>query len=224
MNHYVPVMLAVFLFPAFLVGQSMEETNRRMSAGNQNAFVYTVEGIAAGELEDVLKDHLKRVKTRRNPKYDRRNRLFFLDDGKIPSLSNNTIDVYATIETRRDETHDVIVWFDLGGAYLNSEDHPEAVDLLEESWFEELSAMAYDRSVTLELEAQTDLLDDLNKNYDRLQKEQNKLQKLIEDCQARIAQAEADLESNAAEQQELQLTIQEQQSVVEAVKKKFKKN
>ena len=193
-----------------------------MTQGTHNAFIYSVEGLEEKETEDVLKNYLKDFKSHRNPKYSRRDKEFFVDDMEITALSANTVDVYAHIESRDDLRHDIIVWFDLGGAYLNSQDHAEAARYLEDSWFPALGQMIYNRTVELELEAEEDKLKDLNKDFDRLQKEQRKLEDLIEDYKEKIKEAEQDLKDNAAAQQEIEKVIKEQQEVVKSVEKKKK--
>jgi len=222
MNHLKTILLAVFLAPVCLMAQTVNEGNRAMTQGTNNAFIYTIDGLDDKEMEDVLKDYLKDFKSHRNPKYSRRDNEFFVDDMEVDALSSNTIDVYARIEEQGDTRQDIIVWFDMGGVYLNSKDHPDAVRYLEETWFPELGTMAYNRMVELELDEEEDKLKDLNKDFDRLQKEQRKLEDAIEDYKEKIKEAEQDLKDNAAAQQEMKKVIKEQEEIVKSVEKKKK--
>ena len=222
MNHLQTILLILFFAPFVLTAQSPDESNRAMTQGTHNAFMYAVEGLEDKEMEDVLKNYLKDFKSRRNPKYSRRDNEFFVDDMELNAVSSNTIDVYAQIESRGDLKHDIIVWFDMGGAYLNSQDHAEAARYLEETWFPGLSTMSYNRMVEIELEAEEDKLKDLNKDFDRLQREQKKLEDDIEDYKQKVKKAEQDLKDNIAAQQEMEKVIKEQQEVVKSVGKKKK--
>jgi hypothetical protein len=194
-----------------------------MSQGNENAFTLSTRGLETKELEDVLKDFLKDYKGRRNPKYDRRSAEFFVDDAEIEGASPNTIDVYARINQTGKMSQEIVVWFDLGGAYLSSSAHRDAADYLRTEWFPELDNRIYTHMVEIELDAEEDKLKDFNKEHDDLMKDQKKLEKDIADYQEKIKQAEKDLEQNAKQQEEMLKVIKEQQSAVEAVKKKLKK-
>lgn len=222
MNHCHGLVLILLLAPFFMAAQNLTETQRVMSQGTHTAFVYSVEGIDAKEMEDVLTDYLKEFKSRRNPKYDRRTKEFFLDDGEISELSRNTIDVYASIESKDKQQHDIVVWFDMGGSFLNGKDHAAAVVELQERWFPELGNWIYNRQVELELELEEDKLKEMNKAFDRLQRDQKKLEDDIAEYQQKIKEAEQDLKDNIAAQQEMEKVIKEQQEVVKSVEKKKK--
>ncbi|MGK0388531.1 MAG: hypothetical protein ACI94Y_001261 [Maribacter sp.] len=44
------------------------------------------------------------------------------DDSRLESLSSNTVDIYSTVRQSGENTI-LAGWYDLGGAYLNSEMH-----------------------------------------------------------------------------------------------------
>ena len=121
-------------------------------------------------------------------------------------------------------SQEILVWFNLGGAYLSSSSHRDAADYLRTEWFPELDNRIYSHMVALELGAEEDKLKDANKEHDSLIKDQKKLESDIADYQDKIKQAEKDLEQNAKQQEEILKIIAEQQAAVEAVKKKLKRN
>ncbi len=218
-------LLIVFL--AFLIApahaQTVDEGTATMSQGNENAFTLSTQGLETKDLEDVLKDFLKDYKGRKNPKYDRRSAEYFVDDAEIEGASANTIDIYARVNQTGNMSQEILVWFDLGGAYLSSADHRDAAEYLRTEWFPELDNRIYTRMVEIELDTEEDKLKDFNKEHDDLMKDQKKLENDIADYQDKIKQAEKDLEQNARQQEEILKVIAEQQAAVEAVKKKLKK-
>ena len=199
----------------------MREVRKGMSLGVQEAFEVDVANLDAKEVEKVLMSYLKEYKGKKGPKKDRKSKEILVDDAEIPALSGNTIDLYATVDGKGNESK-VNFWFDLGGAFLSQEDHPEKMEALS-NWLYEFGKATRTRTVELELDAEEKLLKDLNKDYDKLKKEQEKLEAAIEKAKETIAQAEKDLETNASEQKNSQESIVEQQKVVEDVKGKLKK-
>lgn len=216
------LIVSLFFLSLPAQAQNVDEGKAAMSQGSANAFTLTTQGLETKELEDVLKDFLKDYKGRKNPKYDRRSAEYFVDDAEMEGASGNSIDVYARINQTGNMSQEIVVWFDMGGAYLSSADHRDAADYLRTEWFPELSNRIYSRMVELELDAEEDKLKDFNKEHDDLMKDQKKLEKDIADYQEKMKQAEKDLEQNAKQQEEILKVIKEQQAAVEAVKKKLK--
>lgn len=218
-------LLFVLCVSIFTIGhaqdKSIKEVKKGMSQGVKEAFTVDIVNLDDKEVEKVLMDYLKEFKGKKNPKLDRKTDEFLTDDAEIPSLSSNTIDIYTTIDGKGDNST-VTFWFDLGGAFLSEDNHPEKMEALSE-WLYSFGRQTRLRTVELELEAQEKLLKDMNKDYDKLVKEQEKLQDTIKKAEETIKQAEKDLESNAAEQENSKDGIMEQQKVIEKIKDKLKK-
>ena len=223
-NLYVLLFFCTLFFSTTLVGQSISEENRTMSMGMNNGFTLEAEGLESKDLEGVIKNFLKEFKGRRNTKFDRRKKEFFIDDASITDVSANTVDVYVGYRQTGNLQHEVTFWFDLGGAYLSSDDHVEATKYVREEMLPDLNGAVYDEMVAIELSSEEDQLKTMKKDYDKLAKEQKKLEDLIEECKMKIEQAEQDLVSNISAQEEMVKTIEEQQTVVDAVKKKLRKS
>ncbi|NRB62061.1 MAG: hypothetical protein HRU40_03345 [Saprospiraceae bacterium] len=223
-NLYLLFFFCTFFFATTLEGQSISEENRSMSMGMNNGFTLETEGLEGKELEGVIKDFLKQFKGRKAVKFDRRNKEFFIDDASIKDISTNTVDIYAGYRQTGNLQHEVTFWFDLGGAYLSSDDHVEATKYVREEMLPDLNDAVYDEMIAIELSSEESRLKTMNKDYDKLAKEQKKLEDLIEECKMKIEQAEQDLVTNISAQEEMVKTIEEQQTVVDAVKKKLRKN
>ncbi|MBK8653308.1 MAG: hypothetical protein IPN20_05340 [Haliscomenobacter sp.] len=210
----------VFLALGWASAQGPMEGKRVMSLGTNNSFAVLVDSLSAKEVEKLWIDFLKSNNIRK-PEKDRKTGEIFGDNASLPSLSANTIDVYATV-TERGAGAEVAVWFDLGGAFLSSNDHADKIPALQ-SWLDGFLRNTRIRRVELELEGQESFLKELNKEFTKLQKEQENLEKTILDAEKKIQEAKKDLEVNASSQKTRTMEIENQQKVVEQVKDKLKK-
>lgn len=197
------------------------EVRKGMSLGVKEAFTIDIQNLDDKEVEKLLIDYLKGFKGRKAPKKDRKSGEIFTDDAEIPAFSTNTIDIYATVEGKGDNPT-VVFWFDLGGAFLSEDAHPEKMEALSE-WLYAFGRQTRARTIELELEAEEDRLKDFNKDFDKLLKEQEKLEDTIEKAKQMIAEAEDGLKENAKEQENSQATILEQKRLIDKIKDRLKK-
>ncbi|NNE30127.1 MAG: hypothetical protein HKN16_10855, partial [Saprospiraceae bacterium] len=146
---------------------------------------------------------------------------FFSDDCMIKTLSSNTIDVYARIEEKNEGMVDLTVWFDLGGAYLSSQSHPEvypqAVQLLEEYQLS-VSTMA----IEAEIKEQEGTLKKMENELKGLVKDQRNYEDEITKCEKKIEEAKAALVENEGAQKSQEEIIKKQKGVVKEVQAKLK--
>ncbi|MBK7476350.1 MAG: hypothetical protein IPN74_11915 [Haliscomenobacter sp.] len=210
----------MFLALGWASAQTPMEGKRVMSLGTNNSFSIQVDSLNAKEVEKLWMDFLKSNNIRK-PEKDRKTGEIFGDNASLPSLSANTIDVYATVN-ERGAGAEVAVWFDLGGAYLSSYDHADKIPALQ-SWLDGFLRNTRIRKVEIELEGQETVLKDLNKEFAKLQKEQENLEKTILDAEKKIQEAKKDLELNASSQKTRTMEIENQQKMVERVKEKLKR-
>ncbi|GAB5551260.1 MAG: hypothetical protein Sapg2KO_08510 [Saprospiraceae bacterium] len=199
----------------------INEVRKGMSMGVKEAFTVDVSNLSTKETEKVLMSYLKDVKGKKGPKKDRKTKEILVDNAEMKAISGNTVDIYATMDGKGDNST-VTFWFDLGGAFLSQDAHPDKMEAVSE-WLYNFSKAARLRTVELELEAEEDQLKALNKAYDKLQKEQEKLEDTIKKAEETIANAKADLKSNANAQDNSKQSISEQERVIQDVKEKLKK-
>ena len=81
-------------------------------------------------ISKYLKDELKSWKGKVVSKD-----FFFADDCKLKDMGKNTFDVYARVEDVTKGGVNVYVKVDLGGAYLNSKDHPGDFKFIEKKLY-----------------------------------------------------------------------------------------
>jgi len=186
-----------------------------MSMGAKSAFTVKYEGTDVKSVENqwtkVMKSYKGKVKKNKAKE-------LFADDVKMPDLSTNTVDVYATVA--KDETGNntiLSVWYDLGGAFLNETDHPsQAVavkNMLDQTSLRVGAVKAEDV-----LKTEEGTLKDMNKSLEKMVKEKEDGLKKIEEAKDLIAKMEAMIEENDKSQVDKKAEIQSQEKVIEEAK------
>jgi Skp family chaperone for outer membrane proteins len=117
------LIFAFALIAAGVYSQKIEakETSGKFGKENHNGITTTVYYSDVKTVEKELNNLLKDYKGKTSSKKD----VIFGDDMIITSISNNAIDAYATVTEGKDGAVEVVIAFDLGGAYLSSSMHPE---------------------------------------------------------------------------------------------------
>ncbi len=197
----------------------VNEENRAMSAGSKNALVTTINEVDEKFAEKQWKDYSKEFKgkSKKIGKYN----LSFIDDASIAGIGGaNSVDVYAQFKEKGQDT-EFILWIDMGGAYLNSKDHPreyaKAESLVERFALE--TATAKTEEV---LKDQEKTLKDLEKNLEKLEKDNANYHADIEQAEELIRTRKADIEKNVQDQKDAKKMVEEQKKMVENVKDKLK--
>lgn len=192
----------------------VQESKEKMSLGVNNCLkVYIPEAAK----EDVDRDLLKYMKNY-NSKGDSKKTEYFYDNAEIKAFGNNLVDVYAQTEQKAGGV-ELKVFFDLGGAFLNSSNHPDqykaAEDIIRKFAREEAVA-----TVGIQIAAAQKLLDVKIKEYDNLVRQDSALSKKIRDSQAIIKQAETDQKAVRVNQDTKKKDMEIQQQQMEGLKSK----
>lgn len=146
-----------------------------------NVFYTDVKDVEAG-LNKLIKNYKGKVSKKKG--------VIFGDDLIIATISNNPIDIYATVKKIKDSDEvEVIVAFDLGVEYLYSTKYPEQ--------FQRASQILKDFALSLtenshanSIKNQEKVLAKKQKTYDKLVKEKEKTKKQNEDYNKRIVDNE----------------------------------
>ncbi len=204
--------LAFSLMTIIAFAQVMEgEAN--MSEGTNNAL--SIEIPTEGNIKTFGKLWAKYMKQYGKTKRVRKTKEYFSDNASIAGMSTNAVDVYAKIEGGL-----IKVWFDLGGAYLNSMDHPDGYATGEKILLKfALEVKSY--LVNEELEAEQKRLKKMQSKLKKLQKRKATLEANIESWKQKIMEAEEEIGTNVSTQEQTEMQIEEQQGVVEGVKQKL---
>ena len=123
------LLCGIFLFIFSVTqGQEMVEAERTMSRGVKNGFYMEFPGAEQKHVKDLWKDYLKEYAKKVKDKKDE----YYTEECKVPLINGSAeITIYSEIlKERRQAT--LYTWVDLGGVFLNSEDHPIQAEGLEQ--------------------------------------------------------------------------------------------
>lgn len=195
---------------------SVHEQNEDLGKGKNNALVVTIYGADPGDVEkdwkSMMKDYNAKVSTSKG--------IMFADNALIKDMGNNTIDIYTRFDEKKDEI-DMVVSFDLGGAYMSSSQHPDKYKIAEKIMHDfavkETAAALADKQ-----KVQQKALDKLNSQEKDLEKDNKNLNSDIEDHQNRIKKDQDNIVKNKDDQAKKQTEISNQQKVVDDLAKQAK--
>lgn len=213
--------ISLIFWGGILLGQPLiQEGMRPMSQGMKNSLSILIENADTKFTDKIWKEYLREFNAK--PKKVKGFNDALIDDMDIPGVGlGNTVDLYYEMEKR--EAHTLLItWFDLGGAYLSSNEHMERFD--DAQRFLTDFYMAVQRAlVQIELEEEEKRLQSLQNELARLQKDKNRLEQVIADAEKAIQEAQAGVKKNEADQESRKKDIEAQQNTVEKVRQKYAK-
>ncbi|NJL75385.1 MAG: hypothetical protein HC892_10490 [Saprospiraceae bacterium] len=115
----------------------------------------------------------------------------------------------------------VTVWFDLGGAFLASEQHEEAYQAADQLMRDFASAVGKSMAED-NVKEQEKILKNLEKELEKLGKDKDGYYKKIEEAKKLITEMEQSIEQNLKDQEKKQEEIKAQGQVIEQAKDKVK--
>ena len=188
-----------------------------MSAGQQSALVLEIPSVSQELVSDHWKQYMKDF-YREKPKWQRRDDEWLSDDADVSVLgAGNTVDIYAKTREREDNV-EIQMWVDLGGAFLNSREHPDRYTEAEKLLLRFALEVAKEK-MRLDIEEQEDLLKDMNQDLSRLSSQKKRSEREIKRAKETIQKAEADIEQNLQEQEEMQAKITQQEELIKKLQK-----
>jgi len=216
MKQVVLLVCIVFFSLPFVSGQITEGQNN-MSLGVQNSLETVLEGVTVNEAVKLWTDHMKQFgSVKRNKKADE----YYITGIKINQISlGSNLDVYARF-AERGSNCTMILWTDLGTAFINSKDHPKEFDGLK-SFLEDFKIDAKRFAVQKELELAEKEMKKLQKEQDGLFKENQKLHEDIKKAEERIIKAKDDIKINLKDQEAKKMEIDKQMEFLKAIQKRM---
>ena len=175
--------------------------------------------IKDGTTDDVKKAWKKKLKDLKGKVSDKT--IIFGDDCEAKSMGDNTFDVYSVVEEATDEGVRLIVAFDLGGAYLSTEKHPEKYPAAE-AIVKGFAVEQAKEAVKIEIDGAEKILKGFEKDLDGLEKDKKKLEKDIEDYEKKIEEAKSEIEKNVAAQANKKTEIEGLKAAIIDLEKKVK--
>lgn len=196
----------------------INEGMQLMSTGSNNAMTMAIPGANKKKVETVWKTFSKDFKSR--TRKDRKSGLYFSDDAKLRSISDNDMDIYARFDEGGSGTV-ATLWFDLGGAYLASETHENAYEEAEDLMTRFANAVGKSMAED-NVDEQEKILKSMNKDMHKLEKDKETYEKKIEEAKALITEMEGNIKQNEKDQEGKKIEIQKQEEVIGKAKDKVK--
>lgn len=218
MKRLTLLFFSMFLFVAMTFAQ-VKEGAASMSKGSNNAFSLELRNTQEKEVQKEWEKFLKGYKGK--VKFDKKKGETFADDSEIEEMSSNTVDVYSTLRQNGENTV-LTVWFDLGGAFLNSSMHGEKVPVAKKM-LNEFALSVSRASVEEDLKEQEKVLKDMEKDLKKLEKDKENLENDIKKYEEKIAQAKEDIKQNLEDQKNKAVEIKEQEVKVKEIEQVLKK-
>lgn len=197
---------------------NVKNGSEKFSSGSQPCLVCTIYANTQDEVQSEWKSLLKDFK---NEKVKNNGDEVFGDNVLIKDWGNNPVDVYATFtENKKDQTVEMHVAYDLGGAYLkSSDDRYNYAEKMVKEFAIKMTKIPLEKKVKDNEKA----LGKLEDNQKDLEKENKGLKSDIESYKEKIKKAEDDIKKNEENQTKKKAEIETQKKVVDESKKLLNK-
>lgn len=215
----VTLLLTFMIFSIATMFAQVQEGSASMSKGSENAFSLELRSTNQKDVEKAWEKYIKGYKGK--VKKDKKSGEFFADDSKIEDMSSNTVDVYSKV-TPSGENTTLTVWFDLGGAYLNSSAHGDKVGIAEKM-LNDFALSVSVAQVEEQLKEQEKVLKGLEKDQKGLEKDKSNLESDIKKYEQKIVEAKEAIVKNLEAQKNKQVEIETQKKVVSGIQSTLKK-
>lgn len=220
-NIFKTSFLIVVCFFSFSIAKAQtqfttNEVRQFMSKGEQNGIEIYLNGTKPEDAKDALSKWGKKYKAK--VVVDKKSPEIFIDNAQIPTVSANTLDIYAVV-TPADNGSKVTFYTDLGGAFISSAAYGTQYAAMEAA----IKKFAKDQAIVVTddlLKTEEKTLKTLNGDLKDLTGKKTDYLKDIEKAKALIQQREQDITKNDADQTAKQQQISLQQQIIETVKAK----
>ncbi len=209
---------------AWASAQTFEITQAERTSinGTYKSFLFDLPGVDQAQVEEDWKNWIDGHNAK--AKYDKKNKIWYAENVKMPKLTKSLINVFANIDGEEypEKRTSVIVWFALGEDYIPSDSLSKKGDDFDAQYA--LEALTKYAMTTSRNQAQT-ILDTENKRLDGFVKELKNLQKdkadymkSLEKAKSAIAKNEGNIEENEQDQITKAEEIESQKKALELAK------
>jgi len=218
MKKLVLTCAAIFSLATASIAQ-VSEGAYSMSEGNNNGLQMELPGADVKDVVDQWEEFTKKEFKQKAKK--NKSKELFSDDAEVKNFNTgNTVDVYANI-TGSESNSTITVWYDLGGAYLNSGTHSE--DYVEAEKYMYKFALAFQKAmIEDELKEEEKSLKKIENDLDKLKKQKEGHEKDIEDYKKKIEEKISDIEQNVQDQAQTEADIETQKNVIKEVEERLR--
>ncbi|MEZ5025838.1 MAG: hypothetical protein R2739_04585 [Chitinophagales bacterium] len=192
------------------------EVRQFMSKGEQNGIEFVLNGVNQEDAKDAISKWGKKMKAKVTR--DKKSPEIFIDNASMPTVSANTVDMYAVVSPIENGSK-VTVYTDLGGAFVSSAAYASQYNALDVI----MKKFAKDQAIILveaQQKAEEKILKNLEGDLKGLKKDKDGYLKDIEEAKALIQKREQEIIKNEADQAAKQQQISLQQQIIETVNAK----
>jgi hypothetical protein len=196
----------------------VKESSENIGGANHNALTVTLYEISPSDAEDAFRSFMKKYDGKRSSK----DGAIFVDNATIKEMGNNTVDIYGKAQGKKGDPEITFsIAFDLGGAYLSSNEHKEQYKIAEKI-VKDFAVQATKDAIAQKLKDAQKVQSGFEDEQKSLEKENKNLNDDITDYKAKISKAEQDIVKNKSEQDKKKAEIEAQKKVVADIDKKLK--
>ncbi len=187
------ITLALFFFSATVFAQNaivVTEADEVLAGAANNTLSVTIFDGIKDEVDKAWKKNLKGLKGKITAKDE-----LFADDCKLEAMGPNTFDLYSKTNQAEGVGCTLTVGVDLGGAYLNSHDHPDQFKVMRDLIYQ----FAVDQNkavIQKEIDEYESVLKSLEKELASLEKEDQKMDEKIAEHEDEIRKSKLDKTEN----------------------------
>jgi len=213
MKKLIFTALVAVLFSAVVMAQSVSESSMSMSLGSQTGYTMDIDGADEKITEDVFK---KMMKDYGKVKKNKKAKEYYGEAIKLPMVAgSDELNLYVKFDERVDLTT-VTAWVDLGGAFVNGDEHPKEAQGME-SFMSELYVEVKKAAIEKEMKAAEKELKKMSKGLSKLEDKNKGYHNDIEKAKDKIDQAEKNIEQNLKDQEDARVMIAKQKEAVEEI-------
>jgi hypothetical protein len=194
----------------------VNEVQGIMSQGNNTGLEVHIPEVAVKDVESALAKWGKSTKAKVIT--DKKSPEIFIDNAVLPSVSDNSVDIYATVSPAKEGVL-VRTYVDLGGIFLSSAEHPKAFAAMELL----LANFAKDQLISLadqHIKDEEKHLANLESELKSLQRDKSNYEKDIRNHTDNIYKREQEIVRNEQDQKVKEQQIAIQQDIVMTARQK----
>ena len=197
--------------------QDISESTKGMNLGTNNSFTIDFPEFDSKLVEKVWRSYSRQFKGK-TKKVKRSNELF-TDNATVSGISPNPIDLYTEVKSAGAGSA-LTVWVDLGGIFINSTDHPNQYEGVEDM-LNDFAGEVLVASIENELDEENKRMKDLERDLRKLENDNEKYHKQIEEWKQKIAENEQLIEQNLVDQETKGTEINTQREVIVDVEERL---
>lgn len=188
--------------------------------GKQPSIIMSIPYTNMDDASKALKKEMKNWKG----KVDKNDNEYFLDDGELKEMGENTFDAYSKVYKDVDDKIWVSIAVNLGGAYMIESEHPDKYRAIKKQLYSFCQNTALD-GLKNQIDASEDILKDHKKELKGLVKDKEDYEEDIQDLKEEIKEIEGEIKTNESNQEKEKEKISNQKNIIKELnelKSKFK--